>query len=698
MDTEVKMSTLLIEIGCEEIPASYIAPALEAFSSMLLKKLDDARIEHGRSNSYATPRRLAVMVSEVAAKQNSVSFDVVGPPEKVAFDAQGKPTVAAEKFAEKAGVSVKSLKLTETEKGRYLSVRKTERGLASPAVLKNILPDVIKEIPFPKSMRWADFSTTFARPIHWFLALFDGRVISFSIENMKSGRITYGHRFLSPGKIALAHPDHYVSRLKDAHVWVDIQERKHEVQRSASTVAASKGGDILEDPELLDTVTNLVELAAPVAGTFETKFLRLPAEILITAMREHQKYFAVVDKTGHLMPCFIAVNNTAATDMNLVATGHERVIRARLADAEFFYQSDLKTPSETRFKKLSGVLFQARLGSMLEKVKRVESLAGYLADILGMSDEARKKSVRAAHLSKSDLVSQVVGEFPKLQGVMGKIYATVEGEHDEVASAIEEHYRPVYSGGQLPQTKIGALVAIADKIDSICGCFSVGLFPTGGTDPYALRRQGIGVVQILLDKGYGISIKELIEKAAAAFGDKATENLLDTVERVYTFLKNRMSHLLAEEGFSKDVIAAVLSISADHIPSTWNRVRALEALKSAPDFDPLVVAFKRVVNIIRKAETVDISRLEESLFEHESESALLASLQKVETEVPRELQGGKYDLAFKHVASLRGPIDNFFDNVLVMAEKDSVRINRLAMLQRIANLFDNFADFSKLSA
>jgi glycyl-tRNA synthetase beta chain len=691
------MNKLLIEIGAEEIPAGYIEPALDAFSSALLKKLTDARIDHGKSNVYATPRRLAVMVSDVADKQASIAYEVTGPPENIAFDAQGNPTVAAEKFAEKVGVSVKSLKIAQTDKGRYLSARKRERGLASRTVLKNIIPDAIKDIPFPKSMRWADFSMTFARPIHWFLALLDDQLISFSMENMKSGRFTYGHRFLSPKKIKINHPDEYLARLKEAYVWADIQERKLEVKNTITKIAASNGGKVLEDPELEDTVTNLVEFAAPVAGTFETKYLGLPDEILITAMREHQKYFAVVDDNHRLMPCFIAVNNTAAKDMDLVATGHERVIRARLADAEFFYQSDVKIPADVRVEKLNGVLFQAKLGSMLEKVQRIEALTRVMADALGVSKALREKAVRAAQLCKSDLVSHVVGEFPKLQGVMGRVYASVAGEPNEVALAIEEHYRPVYSGAQLPETECGALVAIADKIDSICGCFSVGLLPTGGTDPYALRRQGIGLVQIILNKGYAFSLTEIIETATRAFNEKATENLHETSEKVYSFLKNRMSHLLSEQGFSKDVIAAVLGVSIDHIPHVWKRAQALESLKTAPDYDPLAVAFKRAVNIIRKADNADASKLDETLFEHESESALLGSLKKVESDVESSLGNGRYDQVLTHIASLRGPIDAFFDGVLVMAENESIRNNRLALLQRIADLFERFADFSKLS-
>jgi glycyl-tRNA synthetase beta chain len=458
------------------------------------------------------------------------------------------------------------------------------------------------------------------------------------------------------------------------------------------------GGKVLSDPELVDIVTNLIEYPAAVTGSFETKYLKLPAEILITAMREHQKYFAVIDDQEKLMPGFIAVNNTQARDMDLVATGHERVLRARLADAEFFYESDIQVPAETRVEKLKGVLFQAKLGTMYEKMERICQLARYLADQVDENSDLKGWVLKASRLCKSDLVSHVVGEFPKLQGVMGKVYAAVDQEPDEVSAAIEEHYFPTHSGGVLPETITGSLVAIADKIDSICGCFSAGLLPTGAADPYALRRQGIGIVQIMLNKGFSFSLEALIDKSTSLFTDKATEEIPVTAGRVYTFLQNRMSGMLSEEGFSKDVISAVLSVSADNIPNVWSRTRALQLLKAEPDFEPLAVAFKRVVNIIKKAENFEGTVVEPVLFENDSESNLLFSLENVEKNVNKKLDEGAFDQALKDMATLRGPVDRFFDDVLVMAEDDRIRKNRLALLQRIATLFEKIADFSKIAA
>jgi glycyl-tRNA synthetase beta chain len=692
------MNTLLLEIGSEEIPAGYIQPALDALTSNLLQKLTDARLDHGMAKVYATPRRLAIMVENVADKQTSITEDIVGPPESVGIDAAGKPTVAAEKFAEKAGVSTESLKVKITDKGRYLYVRKTQTGFEAEAVLSKILPDLIKAIPFPKTMKWADLSLVYTRPIHWIVALLGEKIISFTMENIKSGRATYGHRFLSSGEINIDYPDEYLKKLRDAYVWADIKERKQGVEEQIAQQAKDCNGKVLFDPDLVDTVVNLIEYPAPVTGTFEKEFLNLPPQVLITAMREHQKYFAVIDDNEKLMPHFIAVNNTKTKNMNLVAKGHERVLRARLSDAKFFYESDLKVPAESRVEKLKGVLFQARLGSMYEKMERITELAGYLADANQSSSQLKNQAQKAGRLCKSDLVSQMVGEFPKLQGIMGKVYATVDKEPEEVASAIEEHYRPTFSGGALPETTTGAIVAIADKIDSICGCFSVGLLPTGGADPYALRRQGIGIINIMTDKNFSFSLRQLIEKATGLFADKAKEDIAETSDKVYVFIKNRISRMLEEEGVSKDVVGAIVDVSIDHVPNIWKRAKALDTLRTQPDFEPLAVAFKRVVNIIKKAPALDASSLDESLFEHPSETKLFKELILAEKKVETALQQGAFDKALHHMAELRNPVDNFFDDVLVMAEDLKIRNNRLALLKRVADLFEKIADFSKISA
>ena len=695
------MNTLLVELGTEEIPAGYILPALEAMSATLSKKLSDARIEHGRSQIYGTPRRLAVAVEDVAPKQQSVKSEVVGPPANIGFDDNGKPTMAGQKFAEKVGVPLSKLKVKETSKGAYLSAEKSERGLATQTLLKEILPSVILSTPFPKKMRWASLDIEFARPIHHILALLGKSVVSFKLGHLKSGRYTNGHSFMAPAKIKLNSPDEYLDKLRAAHVVADMQERKKILEERIAVVAGELSGRILADEELVDINNNLVEYPIPVAGKFDTEFLEVPDEVLINAMREHQKYFAVVDDQNNLMPCFIAVNNTAARDLALSATGHQRVIRARLADAQFFYQGDLEVTNDERVEKLKKVLFQAELGTVFEKCERIAKIAEVLVQSTQKGDDLKQQVLRAARLSKSDLVSQVVGEFPKLQGIMGRIYAGIAGEPADVAAAIEEHYRPVYSGAPLPETLVGAIVSIADKMDSICGCFSIGLIPTGASDPYALRRQGIGIVQIMNDKGLSYPLKDLIRCSLDQFGVRSASEINELVEKVYTFVQNRISHLLAEEGFSRDVIAAIVSVSVDDVPNVRNRVKALESLKSRPDFEPLAVGFKRVVNIIRKAgqqeKGAGLEAVEPALFEHASEGHLFEEFKAVDQKVSDAMAKDSFDQALMEIASLKDAVDRFFDGVMVMAEDSGIRRNRLALLGQIAALFGKFADFSKLS-
>lgn len=693
------METLLLEIGMEEIPAGYIEPALSALSAILIQRLTGERIKHGNSKTFGTPRRLSVCVYDVSTKQDSLTTEIIGPPEKIGLDGNGQLTMAGKKFAEKMCISPKSINVKQTEKGSYLCAVKTEQGIESKAVLKKVLPQVISEIPFPKVMKWADLDIRFARPIQSIVALLGGQVISFGLGNIKSSRDTFGHRFLYPGKIRISHPGEYIEKLKEAFVVADIVERKNSIKKHIAEIAAKLDGNVLQDDELVDVVTNLVEYPAPVAGSFDKSYLEVPDEVLINSMREHQKYFAIIDANNRLLPNFIAVNNTQAKNIQVVVNGHERVLKARLEDARFFYKSDMKVSPDHRVEKLKGVLFQAKLGTMYDKTQRIEKLSEYLADEITEDTEIKKQAARAARLCKADLVSHIVGEFPKLQGIMGRIYALNAGEEKNVALAIEEHYRPTYSGGELPKTVVGAIVGIADKIDSICGCFSAGLIPTGASDPYALRRQGIGIIQIMLDKGFSFSLRSLIEKSLALFEIKDAVEVIGTADNISGFLQSRISHLLTEEGYSKNVVSAIVSISANHVPDVWKRSRALEKLKAAPDFEQLAIAFKRVVNIIKKSAPENAgckTDVNERLFEKECESALFAKYKDIKMRVTDNLEKGAYEQALLDIASLKVSVDDFFDGVLVMAEDENIRNNRIALLRSISDLFALFADFSKL--
>ncbi len=699
------METLLLEIGTEEIPAGYIKPALKALAGALQKKLTEARISYGDVKIFGSPRRLAVRIEKVAAKQLPLKTEMTGPPVKVGLDDSGKPTMAAKKFAEKAGVKINQLSVKETKKGSYLCAVIRQRGQATRTLLKAILPDIILATPFPKTMRWADLDIAFARPIHSCLALLGSKTIAFKLGNVKANRYTHGHYFMQPGKIKIDSAGDYFKRLKAAQVIVDLAERRKAVEKEINKAAKKVGGRILPDPELVDIVNNLVEYPVAVTGEFDKEFLDLPDEVLITAMREHQKYFAVVNKSKKLLPFFVAVNNTVAKDMKLVTTGHERVLRARLSDAQFFYQGDLEVSNDVRAEKLKGVLFQAKLGTMHDKMKRVARIGKFIVKTMDIDldgeqqdNELKAQVTRAAKLCKADLVSQVVGEFPKLQGVMGRVYAAIAGELPSVSVAIEEHYRPTYSGGPLPDTITGSILSIADKIDTICGCFSAELIPTGASDPYALRRQGIGIIQIMNERGFSFSLRKLIKKSLANFDIKNSADLSASVEKVYTFLRNRIYQLLADQGYAKDAVAAVVDVSIDRVPDLWSRLEALESLKAKPDFEPLAVAFKRVVNILKKSgKGAGTGKINSDLFEHKSEADLFNAYQKVAKSVSDAIQKGLFEKALLDIATLRGPIDAFFDGVMVLAEDKSIRRNRMALLEHIAALFSQMADFSKLS-
>lgn len=687
------MNPLLLEIGTEEIPAGYIQPALDALASNLTDKLAQKRISHGAVQTFGTPRRLVIRVDDVADRQPSITEDVLGPPERIAFDEQGRATVPAEKFSEKVGVSLNKLKVKETDKGRYLCATISDKGLTTKTVLKTILPETILATPFPKTMRWSELSISFARPIQSILALLGKSIISFSLEDkIKSSRYAWGHMFMQHRKIKIEDVTEYKEKMREAKVIVDVAERKEMVRKEVTAAAKAMGGNVLPDEELVDIVTNLVEIPIATGGKFDDVFLELPREILITSMREHQKYFAVVDNNDQLMPCFVAVNNTRTRDLDLVAKGHERVLRARLSDAQFFYQADLKNTMDDWREQLKGVLFQAKLGSMHGKVERVEKLGAHLTR--SEDTQIQSQVQRAAQLCKTDLVSQVVGEFAKLQGIMGRVYASVANEPGDVPMAIEEHYRPVYSGGALPETRTGALLAIADKLDTICGCFSVGLIPTGASDPYALRRQGIGIVQIMLEHQLDFSLKEAIGAGLVRYDGNRDDSV---AHDIYAFIMKRVSGMLAEEGFEKDVIAAVVNVSIDNIPDVWKRTAALQSLKGATDFEPLAAGFKRVVNILRKTEVAQDVLPNPDLFVESSETALYEAFNITKERVEKQLAAGDLEEALRIIANLREPVDRFFEDVMVMTDDMTVRENRLSLLNTIAGLFNRMADFSKIS-
>lgn len=691
------MNTLLIEIGCEEIPAGYILPALNAFKESILSALDKNRIEHGEARVFGSPRRLALMIERVGDMQAGNTSTLTGPPERAGFDENGKPTLAAEKFAAKAGVAVQDIRVEDTPKGRYLVAVIEEKCESAVLILESILPKEILAIPFPKSMRWGDLPISFARPIISLVGLLGTKILDFKVGNIKSSSYIFGHPFMSPGKYKVTTAEKYIETAEAAGVIPDIEKRRSELVRAVKACAKDHHARILEDEDLTDTVTNLVESPFPVVGTFDEEFLEVPQEVLITAMREHQKYFALVDEKGRLLPKFIAVNNTRAKDLKLVAKGHEKVLRARLSDAKFFYRTDLQSSLDEFAEKLKTVTFHEKLGSMYEKTLRIGALAQYLAGVSAYPDKTAlsENLDRAAHLCKADLVSHVVVEFTNLQGIIGRAYALKAGEKEDVAHALEQHYRPVYSGGQLPENPCAALLAIADKLDTICGCFSVDLIPTGGADPYALRRQGIGIIQIMIGENLVFSLLSMIEKALEPFVSDPVKKQ-EIALKVKEFLQNRMVNILTEMGFSKEAVNSALWASFDNIPDVAARVKALDALRKEPDFEPLSITFKRVENIIRKSDQAMGLAVDESLFQDPSEGVLYAAVRGVRQRTGALIQAGNYEEALSAIAGLRPAVDAFFVGVMVMAEDEGLRKNRLALLSCVSGLFKDIADFSMI--
>ncbi len=691
------MSQLLIEIGTEEIPAGYIIPALNAFKDNILVTMDKSRIDHGKAQIFGTPRRLVLMVEDMADMQTAKTSTITGPPERIGFDENGKPTIAAEKFASKAGVAIDQVTIEESKKGRYLTAVIEEKCESSVSILESMLEKQILSIPFPKSMRWGSLPISFARPIISLVGLLGDKILDFKVGNVKSGNLIFGHQFMHPGRYKVDSADKYIEVAERVGVYPDIEKRKDMLKTAIQACAKEHSSNILEDDELVNIVTNLVESPFPVVGKFDDEFLEVPDEVLITAMREHQKYFALADEKGNLKPLFIAVNNTKAKDQQLVAQGHEKVLRARLSDAKFFYEVDLKSTLDEFALKLKNVTFQQKLGSVYDKTLRIGTLVDFLAEKSHYADKSTLKTnvARAAQICKADLVSQVVIEFTKLQGVIGRAYALKAGENNDVAFAIEQHYQPVYSGGQLPQNPTACLLAIADKLDTICGCFSVDLIPTGGADPYALRRQGIGIIQIMLEENLEFSLSSLIDKGLESYIEDAAARQ-QVALKIKEFLKNRMVNILTDKGYSKEAVTSALKASSDNLPDVALRVKALDTLRKEPDFEPLAVTFKRVENIIRKAKVKEVLAADQSIFEDKSETALFNAVKEVKTRVKDLINQGNYDKALSHIATLQPDVDTFFDDVMVMAEDEKIRQNRIALLSSVSGLFKNIADFTKL--
>jgi glycyl-tRNA synthetase beta chain len=687
------MGEFLLEIGTEEIPAGYIEPALEAAAKQLDKALSDAMIGHGEIKTFGTPRRLIIAASDVETTQQARRIEKTGPPKAQAYDAEGNPTKAAIGFAASQGVDVADLVVVETARGEQVAVRKTEEGRPSLEVLSEIVPSLMERIPFPKSMHWKDLDVRFVRPVHWIVALLEGETIPFSFGNIQSGNRSRGHRFTNPEPFEVSSLDGLRTSLAERGVVIDPAERREKISRVIAELAAKEGLEVFEDLELLDEVTYLVESPYPVLGQFPEDFLELPASILITCMKKHQRYFSVQDGNGRITNRFIAVNNTPVKDPAVSVRGHRRVIKARLEDARFYFREDRKTPLIDRLEALKGVVFHSRLGTSYEKVTRFTQLACSLAE--SFAPDGVDEVERAALLSKCDLETGIVYEFPELQGIIGGYYAKMDGESDDVAAAVREHYLPAHAGDRLPRGIIGSTVSVADRIDTIAGCFSVGLIPTGAADPYALRRHALAVIQILIHIGKPLDLPSFIAKAVDLIGDFRTRDGDEVLTDVIDFIRTRFVYFHTGQGFPRDVVEAAVRARFDDLPDARLRLEALNQWKERDDFEAITTGFKRVGNILKKTEPseFDPGRLEDT-----AEKALFEVFSDVRERAGRLIETGEYADALRIISELGKPIDTFFDDVMVMVEDEALRNNRLGLLRSISELFGRIADFSYIGS
>ena len=684
---------LLFEIGTEEIPSSYMASVLKDLEAQAGHLFEEQRIAFSGVRTLGTPRRLTLYVERLEQSQGDLVREVVGPSRAVAFDQEGRPTNAALGFARAQGIPVENLRVKTLNRGEYVVAALVERGVRPEEMLPVILPRLITSLSFPKSMRWGQGTFRFVRPIRWLVALYSGRVIPFEIDGVKSGNKTYGHRFLSRGQIRVRNFQDYIEKLEERYVIVNQHRRRELVIRLAEEAAAKVGGKPVFDDELVEMVTYLVEYPTVVCGRFEQEHLILPREVIMTPMRKQQRYFPVADDAGKLLPYFVTISNMKAKDMEVIRAGNERVLRARLKDAAFFFKEDRRVQLRERVPQLKGITFQERLGTMLEKVGRLTELTAYLAE--QVAPHLVRDACLAAQLCKADLVTTMVKEFPSLQGVMGREYAHLSGEPAVVAQAIEEHYLPRFAGDRLPESLVGALVGLADRLDTICGCFGIGLIPSGSEDPYALRRLGQGVVQILLSTGIDLPLSQPISKSLELFGDRLTLPRDRVAQEVMGFLAARLQAILMERGVPGDLVEAALSVDAERVSDAGKRAEALAAFRREADFGELTVAFKRVIRILPKgfSRAVDPKR-----FVTSAERALHGEATTLRAETEQMVQAGDYVRALQLIAAIRPIVDMFFEEVLVMAEDRDLQENRLAILKEVADLFCGIADFSKVMA
>lgn len=692
----------LVEIGTEELPPKALRKLSTAFASGLQEELNKVSLSFQRVTAFATPRRLAVWVEQLNTQQADTTTQRRGPALQAAFDSEGNPSKAAQGFAKSCGLdSVDQLQRLQTDKGAWLVHESREAGKPAAALLPTLVTHALERLPIPKRMRWGVNRVEFVRPVHWVVMLLGDQVVTADILSVRAGRITYGHRFHAPQAITLNSPAEYsATLLHQGKVMVDFEQRKATVRAQVEAIAVKAKGKAVIDDELLDEVTSMVEWPVALLGSFEKRFLKVPAEVLITTMKVNQKYFYLLDKKNQLLPHFITVSNIDSKDMDVVRRGNERVVKPRLVDAEFFWNQDRKGPLEGFNERLKNVVFQANLGTLYDKVRRLENLAAVITPKL-YADVVLAR--RAALLSKCDLMTDMVNEFPNLQGTMGRHYALACGEAAEVAAALEEQYQPRFAGDDLPASQTGQILAIADKLDSLCGIFASGQIPTGDKDPFGLRRAALGMLRIMVEAELDLDLTQLLEQALhnyAGFIEVAV--IPEVAEQLYVFIMERLRVYYADKGTPAEIFDAVRSRHPSNPFDFSRRLAAVTAFQRLPEAESLAVANKRIANILKKSdgdgENSDYvsSTVDSRLFLEPAESRLARELAAMEKAVAPLITHRRYEDALTKMASLREAVDGFFDDVMVMVEDPALRQNRLALLAQLRGLFLRVADISRL--
>ena len=680
---------LLFEIGTEEIPARFIAKTKADMKGYLEKTLKELHIEYKSIELKCTPRRFVVVIDELAENQATVEEELKGPAKKIAFDENNNPSKALLGFLKGKDISPEEVYFKTVGKDEYAHIKLTKEGQAVKGLLKDIFEGMIKSTTFPKSMRWGGKNIRFVRPIRYFVCLMDEEVIDFEIEGIKTGNITKGHRFLGSSEIVINTPDEYEAKLKENFVILDDEQRKALILEQCKAVADSLGGTLMMDEDLLEEVNYIVEYPTAFYGEFEKSYLSLPKEAIITPMKEHQRYFPVLDADGKLLNKFITVRNGDSYAIDNVKRGNEKVLDARLSDALFFYHEDTKKPLEAYVERLDTIVFQQKLGTILDKTKRIQNLSEKIAKALALT---LPNLDRAAYLSKADLTTAMVFEFTELQGIMGRYYANLSNEPSEVAEAIYEHYLPRFAGDELPSTNEGIILALSDRLDSVAGFFAIGIQPTGSQDPYALRRQALGILNIMMEKKLNVRLFDLLDLALENF-DFEDMDKQSVKSDLMSFFELRLKNLFTDMGIRYDVVDAIINIEDSNPFDLLIRAKDLDAWVKNNSVTEALQTFSRISNISKEAIA---GKVDEALFAHDSEAKLNTAYNSIKAEVEAMLARREYVKALELLISIKDSVDEFFDSVMIMDENIDIRANRLAMLSNIRTTMESVADLSKI--